>query len=190
MSNIANNLNDTVIYGTDSDDSLFSSGVNVKIFGGGGNDEIYGGSANIFLYSNGDGDDIFWNVGAGDTISIAANDGYTSIASGSDVIINVDAGSMTLKNAADKSINIFTVAEDDDGEINSVEDSLKKMSREEFTEFVQNISHAVSELGDVEIAGLLDTLIEYMALHNPEPGLYGKAKLAKLSGSSIGLFAS
>lgn len=82
--------------------------------GGTGNDVIYGGGKNIFVYSNGDGDDIFYNVGNGDTISIESNENYSTVASGSDVVMKVGTGSMTLKNAVGKSLEIFLVPKAND----------------------------------------------------------------------------
>lgn len=69
---------------------------------------------NIIQYTSGDGNDVIYNyVGSGDswddTIQIAASS-YTTTTSENDVIIKIDKGSITLKNAKNKVLNINTVS--------------------------------------------------------------------------------
>lgn len=90
--------------------SVYSSGwENNTLQGGKGNDIIYGGGSNIFVYADGDGNDTIYYAYSGDTIQIAANNGYTSKKSGNDLIIKVGSGKMTFKDGANKSFNISTV---------------------------------------------------------------------------------
>ena len=97
----------------DGDDSISNNGNNVTISGGRGNDIFtnsnYGHSlttTEVFLYSQGDGDDIIENYGTENKIQILT--GYVSRASlsGSNVIIGIGGGSITLKDAKGKKITI------------------------------------------------------------------------------------
>lgn len=71
---------------------------------------MYGnrGSNVQFTYSEGDGNDVIYGVKPDSTIQIATNSSYTSQQSNNDVIIKVGEGSITLKDAKDKSLNIVT----------------------------------------------------------------------------------
>ena len=82
------------------------------VTGGKGNDTVsivsssYSSSyANVFNYASGDGDDVIIGLDSDDTIHITKGS-YTTTTSGLDVILNVDSGSITLKDAALKPIQV------------------------------------------------------------------------------------
>ena len=82
------------------------SNVNTTIEGGTGNDFITNsGTKVLFKYNYGDGYDTITGFGSSDTLSISGGT-YTRSTVGSDVIFNVGSGSITLKNAKGKTINI------------------------------------------------------------------------------------
>ena len=111
----------TIDAGTGAD-SIENLENNVTIGGSKGNDTIYNGlrygsgdtvygnrGSNVqFTYSEGDGNDVIYGVKSDSTIQIATNSSYTSQQSNDDVIIKVGEGSITLKDAKDKSLNIVT----------------------------------------------------------------------------------
>ncbi|MBR2179024.1 MAG: hypothetical protein IJ862_01335, partial [Selenomonadaceae bacterium] len=82
----------------------------MTIVGGKGNDKITITNINktLIQYSNGDGKDTIYGYNETDTIQIAA-DSYTTQINGSDVIINVGTGSMLVKDAKDKTLNIINL---------------------------------------------------------------------------------
>lgn len=85
--------------------------------GGTGDDTVYnGGQEQIYKYFAGDGNDVIYGHHEKDTVCIVGAK-YTSTKSGNDVIIKVGTGSITLKNSADKNINIdgiYDIAEPTD----------------------------------------------------------------------------
>ena len=98
-------------YNGEHDDSLKSS--NVTIIGGAGNDSIdNNGERVIYVYNAGDGDDTISGYGDSDTIKIS--DSYSTQASGSDVVVKVGSGSILLKNASGKTLNIISGGGDTD----------------------------------------------------------------------------
>lgn len=80
----------------------------VTIIGGTGDDSIALGSKtskHVVKYANGDGNDVIYGFNSGATLYIT-NGNYSTTKSGDDVIVKVGSGSITLKNAKDKTLNI------------------------------------------------------------------------------------
>lgn len=102
-----NSTANTLISGTAQADSIYNIGATVTIDAGAGDDTIGGnGLRKTFLYSDGDGNDVFTNYQSTDTINIADGSEYQTLISGSDVIVSIGNGSITLVDAADKTLNI------------------------------------------------------------------------------------
>lgn len=92
--------------GAGNDKISLSGGYYLTINGGKGNDTVYAASNyNLYQYASGDGNDVIYNWGAGDTISITGGT-YTKKTSGSDVILTVGSGKITLKGAKDKAFTV------------------------------------------------------------------------------------
>ena len=103
---LVNSANDDFLDSGAGDDLISLGGKNNTVRGGTGNDTIYNdGKEQTYYYFDGDGNDTIIGFNEGDTISIAEGK-YTSAKSGNDVIIKVGAGSITLKNASGKTLNI------------------------------------------------------------------------------------
>ena len=81
---------------------------NNTITGGKGDDNItFGAGANLYVYAKGSGNDTITDYKSTDKIKITGKSvKYTAATSGSDVVITVGTGSITLKNAADKTLNV------------------------------------------------------------------------------------
>ena len=81
------------------------------ISGGTGNDTIYLNNqsirdfGNVYLYENGDGNDIIYYLSSYDTINLGSTI-YSSVKSGSNVILKVGSGKVTLVGASNKTLNI------------------------------------------------------------------------------------
>lgn len=101
--------------------------------GGKDNDTIYGGRKNTFVYSDGDGNDVWYNVGDGDKISIESNKTYSRTNSGNDVILTVGTGKITLKSAVGKNFNIVTIAK---------QSSTKKTQQDVIKDFMHSLDEA------------------------------------------------
>ncbi|MBR4641339.1 MAG: hypothetical protein IKO74_01300 [Selenomonadaceae bacterium] len=108
--------NDTIIFeesrqssinaGAGNDKISLSGGYYLTISGGKGNDTVYAAANyNLYQYASGDGNDVIYNWGAGDTISITGAK-YTKKTSGSDVILTVGSGKITLVGAKDKAFTV------------------------------------------------------------------------------------
>ena len=82
--------------------------------GGTGNDSIYNGTdsregGRYYQYFHGDGNDTIWNYSSDDTISIGSYCYYSTVVSGSNIVVSVaGSGSITLKDAIGKKVNVIT----------------------------------------------------------------------------------
>ncbi len=95
-----------MIYGNDNANSILSGAGNDTLLGGKGNDTLAGGKgADIFIYT--EGDDVITDWAADDKISLTADLSKTTL-NGSDVIFKIFDGSLTVKNAKGKTINVVT----------------------------------------------------------------------------------
>ena len=103
------NLGDTVsIAGGSGNDFIYSYSYYSTIDGDSGNDKISlnsSGHHNVIRYCSGEGNDTIYNLTATDTISIASGT-YTRSTVGNNVILKVGTGSITLRKAKGKTINI------------------------------------------------------------------------------------
>ena len=106
---ITSYANNTSINGGSGDDIINNRVYsNASIMGGTGDDTIYASGKKQFIqYANGDGHDIIYYYQEDDTIQIAGSS-YSTMISGEDLIINVGDGTMTLKDAANQTINIIS----------------------------------------------------------------------------------
>ncbi|MBE8949651.1 MAG: hypothetical protein SR3Q1_03510 [Quinella sp. 3Q1] len=87
-------------------DFIRNSGSNVTISGGAGNDHIsLGAVGNLIEYASGDGKDTILGFNESDTLTISGGS-YSTQASGSDVLVKVGKGSILLKDAKGKALNI------------------------------------------------------------------------------------
>ena len=100
------------ITGGEGNDSIYNRGNNVTIEGGAGDDYINNSAQNVlYKYTPGDGNDTIYGYTASDTILIASrNYSTTSGSNANDVVINVGKGSILLKSAKGKTLNIETVS--------------------------------------------------------------------------------
>lgn len=79
-----------------------------KIDGDKGNDTLTGGKGNdIFIYESGDGDDTITDYSSGDKIKISDGKISNAKVKGSDVILTVGSGSLTVKDAKNKSLSLI-----------------------------------------------------------------------------------
>ncbi len=85
LSSTKYNHSDTIIYGGDGDDRIWSSVGDDKLFGGSGNDEIYGGTGNDTI-SGGNGNDILVGGIGNDTIEGGSGNDEIFGSEGDDVI--------------------------------------------------------------------------------------------------------
>ena len=92
--------NDTLVTGTQDDDTIANTGSNVTINALGGDDVIsLSGSAALVTYANGDGFDTIVGFDSNATLSIGDNE-YSTQVSGNDLIITVGESKLTLLDAA------------------------------------------------------------------------------------------
>ncbi len=109
------------IDGGSGNDTITNEGDYVTIAGGKGDDSIenrryydysnreyYGGENIVFVYNEGDGNDIIHGFKADSTLQIGDGTGiYSTVASGNDIIVSVGEGNITLTGAASLSaVNI------------------------------------------------------------------------------------
>ena len=122
---IKNFYDNTIISGNDNDDYIknrssnvtinsgngndyIDTGSRITVNGGKGDDTIYIGSNNLIQYKNGDGNDVMLNYNEDwqDTIKIVDGD-YTTLEDDNDLIIKVGEGSILIKGAKNKAVNII-----------------------------------------------------------------------------------
>ena len=95
------------IHGGDGNDIISVVGAANTVIGGNGNDTMIGSRyTDIFLYADGDGDDIILNYGDSDRINIVHGEMTGASVDGNDFILFVGDGSMTIKDAIDKQIKL------------------------------------------------------------------------------------
>ena len=84
---------------------IIGSAENDTLNGGKGNDNLTGGEgSDVFVYNNGDGNDVITDYAEEDKIQIASGTIKSVKKSGSDVIFTVGKGKITVKNAAKKTV--------------------------------------------------------------------------------------
>ena len=104
---IANYISDIALNGTDDDDMIYNYASRVTVNAGDGYDTIsLNGARNVLEYNVGDDDDIVFGFDDDDTLQLADDAAYTTLNFGSDLIVSLGSGSITLKDAADRSITI------------------------------------------------------------------------------------
>ena len=90
-------------------DLISLSGDALTVAGGADDDTIYGNTAtsHLYEYGKGDGNDIIYNYGSNDSITISGST-WTTSTSGDNVIVTIaDSGNITLMGAKGKTINIY-----------------------------------------------------------------------------------
>lgn len=98
--------NGIMIYGNDNNNSILSGAGNDTLSGGKGNDTLTGGKgADIFVYT--EGKDLITDFSSDDKISLTS-DLLSTTLDGSDVIFTICDGSLTVKNAKGKTLNVIT----------------------------------------------------------------------------------
>ena len=108
---ITGNDNGNSIVGSSASDSLNGGNGRDVLRGGKGDDTLIGGAdADIFIYNNGDGNDVITDYTDKDIVSIAGSSYYTQ-SSGDDIILMIGEGSITLKDASDIKLSIIGVRE-------------------------------------------------------------------------------
>ena len=104
------NAGDDTLYGQDGNDSLYGQDGDDTLSGGEGNDTLNGGAGNdLFVYADGSGNDTITDYTAGeDTLKVFSGSISSSALANSDKDVKFTAGkgSITLKNAADKSVSL------------------------------------------------------------------------------------
>ena len=96
------------INGGANNDSIDNFASNATLNGGAGNDTINNTGLKVtYEYESGGGDDIIIGYGSTDTLQIVSGKVKTTNVKGMDVTFNVGSGSVTLKDAAGKTINLL-----------------------------------------------------------------------------------
>ena len=95
-----------MIYGNDKANSILAGAGNDTLIGCKGNDTLTGGAGNdIFIYN--EGDDVITDWSADDKIYLTTDLSKTTL-DGSDVVFTIVDGSLTVKDAKGKTLNVIT----------------------------------------------------------------------------------
>ncbi|MBR4152667.1 MAG: calcium-binding protein, partial [Selenomonadaceae bacterium] len=98
---------DLKIFGNEKTNVILGGYGNDTIYGGKNNDTLQGGDGkNVFVYDNGDGNDVIVDYNTGDKISLASGAVSSQSVKGSDVVLKVGKGKITLNNGVDKVITV------------------------------------------------------------------------------------
>ncbi|MBR6888306.1 MAG: calcium-binding protein, partial [Selenomonadaceae bacterium] len=101
------NGNDT-IDGGKNNDKIYGGAGDDSLWGGAGSDTLYGGEGeDIFLYRDGDGNDVIADFELGDKIQVIAKDIGAPTAAKGDVTFKVGDGKIVIKGGADKYIQLY-----------------------------------------------------------------------------------
>ena len=101
---IGNKLNNSIVGGS-GNDSINGGAGNDSLWGGKGNDTLTGGKGDdVFIYSA--GNDVIKDYAAGDRISIGAAISNTKL-SGDDVVFTIGKNTLTVKDGANKTLNMI-----------------------------------------------------------------------------------
>ena len=99
---------DDYIDGGKGKDTILGGDGNDTLVGGKGNDNLTGGAGkNVFVYNNGDGDDVITDYKHGDIIKINSGTiSSTAVLNGNDYVFTTGNGSITVKNSKNKYIQV------------------------------------------------------------------------------------
>ena len=104
---------DIEILGNKWANSIISGEGDSTLIGGKGNDTLFGGDGkNIFVYAEGDGNDVIYNYAVGDKISITSGTVSNGSVKGESVVFTVGKGKINLEGAVGKLITVV----DENGE--------------------------------------------------------------------------
>ena len=106
--NVTSNDKDNVINGGTAADTLVGGSGDDTFTGGKGNDTITGGEgSNVFVYTNGDGKDVIVDFTSDDKIKLGKSTAIKGMTfDEDDFVLSIGSGSITLKDAVDKTIRI------------------------------------------------------------------------------------
>ena len=141
--------------GGEGDDSLKGGKGHDTLNGSKGDDTLIGGAGNnIFIYKNGDGNDVITDYKSSDQIRITGI--YSTVTSENDFIINVGSGSLTLKDAANINVRIINESgyeerwfEYDEYETSGINDELDSIISTKSDIMVSNYSYQTSQPDDL-----------------------------------------
>ena len=91
--------------GSNADSIVAGSGADTLKGGKGADTLTGGGGKDVFVYASGDGNDVITDYTASDKIKITGGT-YSTVTSGNDIKIKVGSGSILLKNAKGRTLNI------------------------------------------------------------------------------------
>ena len=105
---LVGNDHDNSILGGDGNDAIVGGNGSDTLWGGAGDDSLWSSAGNdLFVYTA--GNDLVADYATGDKISLGAAITKTAF-SGSNVIITTGNGSLTVRNAKDKTLSLITAA--------------------------------------------------------------------------------
>ena len=111
--NIFGNENSNSITGTTGNDTLSGGAGNDTLLGGKGNDTLLGGEGrDVFVYANGEGNDLILDYTAGeDIISLVSGSSISGYSlDGDNVAVKIGSGTLTVKDGANKNIRVLGAA--------------------------------------------------------------------------------